>query len=48
MALLWVVWLLFVYKNDRKSCDFAVKTLCFIWFLYGFNTIVDGGNGLVC
>lgn len=29
-----VVWLLFVYKNDRKSCDFAVKTLCFIWFQY--------------
>lgn len=28
------VWLLFVYKNDRKSCDFAVKTLCFIWFQY--------------
>ena len=28
------VWLLFVYKNDRKSCNFAVKTLFFIWFQY--------------
>lgn len=26
------VWLLFVCKNDRKSCDFSVKTLCFISF----------------
>ena len=36
------VWLLFVCKNDRKSCDFAVKR----FVLYGFNAIVGGKMGL--
>ncbi len=36
------VWLLFVCKNDRKSCDFAVKR----FVLYGFNAIVGGEMGL--
>ena len=29
-------------KNDRKSCDFAVKR----FVLYGFNAIVGGEMGL--
>lgn len=41
-----VVWLLFVYKNDRKSCDFAVKTLCFIWFFMVSIRLLTGKMGL--
>lgn len=40
-----LVWLLLVYQNDRKSCDFAVKMFCFIGFRcsYGREINMCGG-----